>query len=88
MKEFALEIVTPDKQVFSGEVTAVRVPGITGAFQVLYNHAPIISTLGKGLVKVDQASGDSLEYSIEDGVVEVLNNKVIVLVERLIDTTY
>jgi len=87
MKEFALEIVTPDRQVFAGEVTAVRVPGVSGAFQVLYKHAPLISTLGKGLIKVEKSDGEVSEYAIEDGVVEVLNNKVIVLVERLLETT-
>jgi len=87
MQSFRLEIVTPDSQVFEGEVSSVSVPGTQGNFQVLYNHAPIISTLGKGTVKFVQADNQTVEYEIEDGVVEVLNNKVIVLVESLLETT-
>ena len=47
-----LEIITPEKQVFSGEVTSVQFPGINGGFEILNNHAPIISTLGKGEIRI------------------------------------
>jgi F-type H+-transporting ATPase subunit epsilon len=77
-----LEIITPDKKVFSGEVTSVTVPGTKGSFQILDNHAPIISTLENGKVKVAEKSGTQT-YSIKGGVVEVLKNKVIVLAEAL-----
>ncbi len=83
MSTFQLDIVTPESNVFSGEVTSVTVPGTQGSFQVLVNHAPIISTLGKGRMKYVDAKGAESEYSVEDGVIEVLNNKAIVLVERL-----
>ena len=85
MNAFNLEIVTPDKQVFSGTVQSVQVPGAQGSFQILYNHAPIISTLGRGKVKVVEENGNELTYNTQDGVVEVLNNKAIVLVERILD---
>ncbi|MEO0583429.1 MAG: ATP synthase F1 subunit epsilon [Bacteroidota bacterium] len=85
MNAFNLEIVTPDKQVFSGNVQSVQVPGAQGSFQILYNHAPIISTLGRGKVKVVEENGNELTYNTQDGVVEVLKNKAIVLVERILD---
>jgi F-type H+-transporting ATPase subunit epsilon len=75
-----LEILTPDKKVFEGEVNAVNLPGTMGAFEVLNDHAPIISTLEDGKVIVRTASREDV-FLIQGGVVEVLNNKVIVLAE-------
>lgn len=79
-----LEIVTPDKKVFEGEVHSVSFPGTDGSFQVLNNHAPLVSTLAKGTVVY---SGKELheEIMIDGGVVEVLNNRVIVLAEAIIE---
>ncbi|RMG20417.1 MAG: ATP synthase F1 subunit epsilon [Bacteroidetes bacterium] len=85
MKTFDLEIVTPEKQVFAGAVQSVQVPGTQGSFQVLHQHAPIISTLSKGKIKLVNAAGEEHTYSMQDGVIEVLNNKAIVLVERILD---
>jgi len=79
-----LEIITPDKAVFSGEVDTVFVPGTKGAFQVLKNHAPIISTLGKGEVRYRIASKE-VAFLVEGGVVEVAQNNVRVLVERILE---
>lgn len=77
-----LDILTPDKKVYSGEATAITVPGTSGAFQILNNHAPIISTLEAGEVKVKGPQG--LEtFQINGGVVEVLKNKVVLLAEGL-----
>jgi len=79
-----LEIITPDKKVFEGEVTSVSVPGADGKFQMLNNHAPIISTLGKGKVKVKTAKEtETLEFNVKGGVVEMLKNKVVVLAESV-----
>ncbi len=75
-----LEIITPDKTVFSGEVSSVHVPGTSGQFQVLKNHAPIISTLINGKVKVKADSGTQI-FDVKGGVVEVLNDKIILLAE-------
>ncbi|MFI5218527.1 MAG: ATP synthase F1 subunit epsilon [Bacteroidia bacterium] len=75
-----LEIITPDKKLFSGEVTSVQVSGTSGQFTVLNNHAPIISTLDKGKVKVKSPSGEQL-FDINGGVIEVFKNKIIVLAE-------
>ena len=75
-----LEIITPEKKIFTGEVTSVQLPGTTGEFQILNNHAPIISTLKNGKVKVKDSSGLQT-FDISSGVVEVLKNKIIVLAE-------
>ena len=76
-----LEIITPDKKVFSGEVEAIKLPGAEGSFGILDNHAPIIATLKKGTVKVTDSKKVVENFEINGGVVEVLNNKVIVLAE-------
>jgi F-type H+-transporting ATPase subunit epsilon len=79
-----LEILTPDKKVFDGEVTSVTVPGTQGSFEVLTNHAPIISTLEKGKVIVRNA-GSEVFFTISGGAIEVINNKIIVLAESVIE---
>lgn len=75
-----LEIITPEETLFTGEVSSVTLPGTAGAFQVLHNHAPLISTLDEGHVVFNKADGGSQEIAINSGFVEVLNNKVTVLV--------
>ncbi len=77
-----LEILTPDKKVFEGEVKSVTVPGTMGSFEILNNHAPIISTLDDGKLIV-RTGGKEEIYLIKGGVVEVLNNKVMVLAEGI-----
>lgn len=76
-----LQIITPDKEVFAGDVTMVQVPGSKGSFQVLVNHAPIISTLDAGVVKIIDSSGKTSQLSIRGGVIEVKNNNIIILAE-------
>ena len=78
-----LEVLTPDKKVFSGEVSSVSVPGAKGSFEVLNNHAPIISTLDKGILRIKAKEGNQ-EMQISGGVIEVLSNKVVVLVESVL----
>ena len=75
-----LEIITPDKQIYSGEVTSVSVPGSSGRFQLLNNHAPIISTLLNGKVKIKDKEGVK-EFDVKGGVIENLKNKVVILAE-------
>ena len=78
-----LEIITPDKKVFEGEVTSAQFPGTNGSFEVLRDHAPLISTLERGPVKVTQ--GTAVQYfTIDGGVVEVLKNHIIVLAEAVV----
>jgi len=77
-----LEILTPEKKLFSGEVYGVQLPGITGLFEVLDKHAPLVSALKSGRVKVLKDKSNHLAYyEIKSGFVEVLNNKTTVLVE-------
>ena len=77
-----LEIITPDKKVFEGEVSSVSVPGKKGSFQMLENHAAIISSLINGKVKVKSTAGEEI-FEVKGGVVEMLNNKVIILAESV-----
>ena len=76
-----LEILTPEHKVFSGEVYGVQLPGIDGSFEVLDRHAPLVSALKAGKLKIltDKTSADY--YTIQSGFVEVINNKTTVLVE-------
>jgi F-type H+-transporting ATPase subunit epsilon len=77
-----LEILTPEKKLFSGEVYGVQLPGITGKFEVLDKHAPLVSALTSGRVKVLKDKSNHLAfYEIQSGFVEVISNKVTVLVE-------
>ena len=79
-----LEIVTPDQKVFEGEVISVTFPGTDGSFQVLNNHAPLLSTLKKGMI-VYQDEKNKYDVMVDGGVVEVLNNKVVVLAEAIVE---
>lgn len=76
-----LEILTPEKRLYSGEVYGVLLPGTTGLFEILDKHAPLVSALGKGNLKILKGKNDVELYSIQSGFVEVLNNKATVLVE-------
>jgi len=94
-----LEIITPEKQIFQGEVDAVQFPGKEGLFQVLKNHAPIVATLVEGSIKINLANSsktlDSLSgeivhdpsddkvarVEVKGGVVEMMNNNIIVLAD-------
>ena len=76
-----LEILTPEKRLYSGDVYGVQLPGIDGLFEVLNKHAPLVSALNKGNIKVLQDKTHIERFSIEGGFAEVLNNKVTVLVE-------
>ena len=77
-----LEIITPDKKIYSGEVTSVSVPGKMGRFEMLKNHAPIISTLLNGKVKIKDKDGVKT-FDVKGGVVENLKNKIIILAESV-----
>ena len=80
-----LEIVTPDEKVFEGEVVSATFPGSDGSFQILNGHAPLVSTLGKGDIKYLQEKKEEVNILIDGGVVEVMFNKVNVLVEKILD---
>jgi F-type H+-transporting ATPase subunit epsilon len=80
-KTFKLEIVTPRKIVFSGDVLSFSAPGVVGAFQVLYNHAPLLAEIGVGEVKLKDAQGAERRYATSGGFVDVLHNRATVLAE-------
>jgi F-type H+-transporting ATPase subunit epsilon len=78
-----IEIITPDRKVYEGEIKSVRVPGKKGSFQVLKDHAPIISTLEAGsVIIVDQTNAETV-FEINGGVIEVRANKIILLAESV-----
>jgi F-type H+-transporting ATPase subunit epsilon len=78
-----IEIVTPDKKIFEGEIKSVRVPGKKGSFQVLKDHAPIVSTLDSGPVYMVDLEGKQTIYEIGGGVIEVKSNKIILLADSV-----
>jgi len=76
-----LEIIAPDQNLYSGEVDLVQVPGSKGSFEILRNHAPIISTLDQGKIKIVDIKGRTTYFDVDGGVIEAKNNKIIVLAE-------
>lgn len=83
MKELNLEIITPSKQAFSGKVKSITIPGTAGSFQVLFNHAPLLSTFEIGKVKIVDLEGKETEFSTSGGTVEVNHNKILILADSL-----
>ncbi|MGI6338371.1 MAG: ATP synthase F1 subunit epsilon [Bacteroidales bacterium] len=78
-----LEIITPDKKVYEGDIKSVRVPGKKGSFQVLKDHAPIISTLEKGsVIIIDQSDLETI-FEVDGGIIEVKANRIILLTESV-----
>lgn len=76
-----LEILTPEKKIFTGTVYGVQLPGITGSFEILDKHAPLVGALGSGTLKILKTKNDFQKFNIQSGFVEVLNNKTTVLIE-------
>jgi F-type H+-transporting ATPase subunit epsilon len=80
-----LEILTPEKKIFSGDVYGVQLPGISGSFEVLEKHAPLVSALKAGNLKILNDKTSITNYTIQSGFVEVVNNKATVLVEGAVE---
>ncbi|MEM7102520.1 MAG: ATP synthase F1 subunit epsilon [Bacteroidota bacterium] len=76
-----LTILTPEEEIFTGEIKAIKVPGVVGEFEVLNNHAPMVSLLQAGNVKYTAEDGKSTTFSIQNGFVEILNNEIALLVQ-------
>lgn len=76
-----LEIITPEKQLFNGEVNSIKVPGTIGDFEILNNHAPIISSLKEGEIRVISIDNKVEKFQINGGVIEMKKNKIIVLAD-------
>jgi F-type H+-transporting ATPase subunit epsilon len=81
-----IEIITPDKSIYSGEIRSVRVPGRKGSFQVLKDHAPIISTLDAGVVIIIDEQGSEVKVDITGGVIEVKKNRIILLADSVVQS--
>lgn len=76
-----IQIITPDKTLFEGEAGLVQLPGLDGSFELLENHAPMISALKKGSVKIKTEGEKEQFFEIRGGVIEVIKNKVLILAE-------
>ena len=75
-----LIVLTPDHKVFEGTITSIKVPGTTGIFEVLKGHAPLVSSLTEGQVRIVTESGEKKTFGIQDGFIEVLYNEISLLV--------
>jgi F-type H+-transporting ATPase subunit epsilon len=75
-----LIILSPEKEIFAGEVKSVIVPGSEGQFEMLQNHAAIVSSLKSGEVRITKTDGEKLSFGVDGGFVECLNNEIAVLV--------
>lgn len=82
-KAFQLEIITPSKIVFKDEATSLTAPGVMGGFQILYDHAPFLSALEVGEIKVKERNGTDTRYATSGGFVEVKRNHVVVLADSV-----
>ena len=76
-----LEILTPEHKLFSDAVYGVQLPGVSGSFEVLEKHAPLVSALKAGRIKVLNDKTHTTQFEIQSGFVEVIHNQVTVLVE-------
>ena len=76
-----VEIINPDKTIFSGEAELVQLPGKDGSFEILNNHAPIISVLKEGKVKIIGKDKEKKYFEIKGGVIEVQKNRILILAE-------
>jgi F-type H+-transporting ATPase subunit epsilon len=76
-----LEIITPEKTVYTGEATLVQLPGLDGSFEILTGHAPLIAALASGKIKAQDPQKQLQFFDIRGGIVEVLHDRVLVLAE-------
>lgn len=77
-----IEILTPEKKIYTGDVYGIQLPGVSGSFEILDKHAPLVSALKKGVIKILlDSKGKATSYNISSGFIEVLNNKATVLLE-------
>jgi F-type H+-transporting ATPase subunit epsilon len=76
-----LIVLTPEKEIYNGKVTSVKVPGLDGSFEILQNHAPIVAALGEGEIRIVDKSGIKNTFMVKKGFIEVLKNEVSLLVQ-------
>jgi F-type H+-transporting ATPase subunit epsilon len=83
MSSLHIEIITPSRTAYKGEAQSITLPGTLGNFQVLFNHAPLLSTLEIGRINIEESENKRIEFAAGGGTVEVRNNKVLVLVDSI-----
>lgn len=81
-KTYYAQLLTPEGSRFEGEVVSVRVPGINGDFQMLYDHAPIVASLGIGKITIKPEGGEELNFAVSGGFVEMSHNRLTILAEK------
>ncbi len=81
-KKFNAQLLTPDGPLFEGEVISVQVPGTAGNFQMLHNHAPVVSSLGIGKISLQTAENEEIIYAVSGGFVEMSKNQCTLLAEK------
>lgn len=78
-------VLTPEKEIYKGDIESVKVPGVNGQFEILNNHAPIVSALVEGEVRIIEEGGSKKTFSIKQGFIEMLNNDISLLVQGVED---
>jgi F-type H+-transporting ATPase subunit epsilon len=78
-----LVVLTPEEQYFKGNIKSITVPGVSGEFEVLENHAPLVSAIGEGRVKVVKTDGEFVIFDVNRGFLEVINNDLALLVNEI-----
>lgn len=81
MSDLYLEITTPSKNIYSGKIKSVKIPGTLGEFQVLKNHAPLLGSFEIGKIKYIDENGEETVYATSGGTAEIIKNKIIILAE-------
>ena len=76
-----ISVLSPDREIFEGPISSVKVPGTGGEFEVLNNHAPVVAALGQGKIRIIKDGGEKMNFEIEKGFIEVLNNEISLLVQ-------
>lgn len=76
-----VNIISPEKTLYESEATLLQLPGIDGSFELLVNHAPIISVLKKGVIRLVDKENKELKFEINSGIVECFNNNIKILVQ-------
>mgnify|MGYP002007981407 CR=1 FL=1 len=76
-----VDIITPSNKLYSGEINSIKVPGSDGEFEILKNHAPIISSLNKGIIRIIDKNNNTENFEINGGVIEMQKNNIIVLAD-------
>ena len=81
-QSFYAQLLTPEGALFEGDVTGVVVPGTSGSFEMLHNHAPLVSSLGVGKIEIEKSDGSPLVYAVSGGFVEISDNHCTILAEK------